>query len=84
MGRWLKKDSNAVRVFRHRPHGGDPKPEKPQTGHHNSTPQSVLDAPVSTPVLLSYESAGYRAAPDGSLRRTTPRRGKKVRRGKDV
>lgn len=84
MGRLFKKDSTPIRVFRHRPHLGAEKPEKEQTGHHGRTPQSVLDAPVSTPVLLTYESAGYRAAPDGSLRRTTRRRGKKVRRARDV
>lgn len=83
MGRIQGQIGRAKGFLRHRPHFGVVV-EKPRTGHHNSTPASVLNAPKSVPVLLTYESAGYRQAPDGSLRRTTPRRGKKVRRGRDV
>lgn len=47
---------------------------------HNRTPKSVLEAPKQTYVEITYRTEGYTADANGTLYRTTPRRGKNVKR----
>lgn len=57
--------------------------------HHNSTPQSVLDAPtlrgewvsVQAPPGKGTKGKRGRIIPNAPYERTTPRRGRRVKRG---